>query len=262
MGPFPSWPILGSIRGEETPPPPPPPTNPNLHLKKERSELPLEWLLKEDWGRGPIVAAAVVTTSCHIPAVAATWCWHCRRRHPCRRPSARVAAAMPPPLLRLLHCTQQPCRRAQPLSPSPVALAPLPGFPTALSPILLPFSPCHPTALVPRPRPHLCLHPRERLLPRLHLYPRACPLPLSGTPIAPVLAPTPLPAPAPMPTPAPHPRLRPGLRPPLKRSRCRICSCTRAHANCRTRACTCTPSLRAPWQPSIYACTYIVINAN
>ena len=53
MGPFPSRPILGSIRGEGTPP-----TNPSCHLRKERSKLPLEWLLKENRGRRPIAVAA------------------------------------------------------------------------------------------------------------------------------------------------------------------------------------------------------------
>ena len=35
MGPFPSWPILGSIRGEGTPP-----TNPSRHLRKEKEFPP------------------------------------------------------------------------------------------------------------------------------------------------------------------------------------------------------------------------------
>ena len=33
-----------------------PPTNPSRHLKKERSDLPLKWLLKEDQGRRPTAA--------------------------------------------------------------------------------------------------------------------------------------------------------------------------------------------------------------
>ena len=53
VGPFPSRPNIGSIRGEGTPS-----TNPRRHLNKERSELPLKWLLKEDRGRRPIAAAA------------------------------------------------------------------------------------------------------------------------------------------------------------------------------------------------------------
>ena len=34
------------------------PTNPSRHLKKERSDLPLKWLLKEGRGRSPTAAAA------------------------------------------------------------------------------------------------------------------------------------------------------------------------------------------------------------
>ena len=52
VGPFLSWPTMGSIRGEGTPP-----TNPSRDLKKERSELPLKWLLKEDRRRRPTAAA-------------------------------------------------------------------------------------------------------------------------------------------------------------------------------------------------------------
>ena len=40
-----------------------PPTNPSRHLKKERSDLPLKWLLKEGRGRSPTAAAAAATTA-------------------------------------------------------------------------------------------------------------------------------------------------------------------------------------------------------
>ena len=62
VGPFPSRPIMGSIRGEGTPP-----TNPSHHLKKERSDLPLKWLLKEGWGRSPTAVAAAAATIAATP---------------------------------------------------------------------------------------------------------------------------------------------------------------------------------------------------
>ena len=40
-----------------------PPTNPSRHLKKERSVLPLKWLLKEDQGRRPTAASAAATAT-------------------------------------------------------------------------------------------------------------------------------------------------------------------------------------------------------
>ena len=46
-----------------------PPTNPSRHLKKERSALPLKWLLKEGRGRSPtaVVAAAAAATTAATP---------------------------------------------------------------------------------------------------------------------------------------------------------------------------------------------------
>ena len=116
MGPFPSRPTLGSIRGEGTPPPPP--TNPSCHLRKERSLLPLEWLLTEGRGRSlttvattdaaaaasriPTAAAATATTHCpdHEDVAVAAATSTPRRRSPSRlrRPQAvTVAAASGPP---------------------------------------------------------------------------------------------------------------------------------------------------------------------
>ena len=76
VGPFPSRPIMGSIIGEG---PPLPPTNPSYHLKKERSVLPLKWLLKEDRGRRPTATSA--------PATAATL------PHAAAVPAAKTAAS-------------------------------------------------------------------------------------------------------------------------------------------------------------------------
>ena len=81
VGPFPSRPIMGSIRGEGTPPP----TNPSRHLKKERSALPLKWLLKEGRGRSP---TAIVAAAARLCAAAAA-----------RLRAAAAAARRPPPLL-------------------------------------------------------------------------------------------------------------------------------------------------------------------
>ena len=45
-----------------------PPTNPSHHLKKERSDLPLKWLLKEDQGRRPTAASAAATAAALLRA--------------------------------------------------------------------------------------------------------------------------------------------------------------------------------------------------
>ena len=49
-----------------------PPTNPSHHLKKERSVLPLKWLLKEDQGRRPTAASAAATATAPLRAAAET----------------------------------------------------------------------------------------------------------------------------------------------------------------------------------------------
>ena len=64
-GPFPLSAHYGLyMRGRD------PPTNPSRHLKKERSSLPLKWLLKEDQGRRPTAAttAAALLRAAAVPA--------------------------------------------------------------------------------------------------------------------------------------------------------------------------------------------------
>ena len=85
VGPFPSRPNMGSIGEEWTPLPPP---NPRRHLKKERSELPLKWLLKEDRGRRPTASAAALAPP--PPSL-------CHRRHCQRRSPLPSCALVPPP---------------------------------------------------------------------------------------------------------------------------------------------------------------------
>ena len=96
VGPFPSRPIMGSIRGEGTPP-----TNPSHYLKKEISDLPLKWLLKEGPGRSPTAVAAAA----RLHAAATTAATPCpghgssplssRRR--CRHRRLRSPPPLPPP---------------------------------------------------------------------------------------------------------------------------------------------------------------------
>ena len=57
VGPFPSRPTKGSIRGEGTPPQ----TLAVIWRKKECSSL--KWLLKEDQGRRPTAASAAATAA-------------------------------------------------------------------------------------------------------------------------------------------------------------------------------------------------------
>ena len=105
VGPFPSRPIMGSIRGEGTPPP----TNTSCHLKKERSNLPLKWLLKEGRGWSPTAAAATAAAAARLRAAAAT-----TAANPCpghgsstlslrRRCPQATAAAFRPPHRHHLH---------------------------------------------------------------------------------------------------------------------------------------------------------------
>ena len=65
VGPFPLSAHYGLYkRGRD------PPTNPSRHLKKERSELPLKWLLKEDQRRRPTAASAVAAAARRCAAAA------------------------------------------------------------------------------------------------------------------------------------------------------------------------------------------------
>ena len=75
-----------------------PPTNPSRHLKKERSDLPLKWLLKEGRGRSP-TAAAAAAARLRAAAAAATPCPGHSSSPPSsrrRRPQATAAAYGPP----------------------------------------------------------------------------------------------------------------------------------------------------------------------
>ena len=92
VGPFLSRPTMGSIRGEGTPP-----TNPSRHLKKERSVLPLKWLLKGDLGRRPTAASAAVTAA--APQRAATVPAAEAAASPCLDHVYPRAALPSPPLL-------------------------------------------------------------------------------------------------------------------------------------------------------------------
>ena len=79
-----------------------PPTNPSRHLKKERSELPLKWLLKEDQRRRPTAATAArrcaaaetAASSCSLHVLPARLTVPSRRRRRHLRPPLR--SAVPP----------------------------------------------------------------------------------------------------------------------------------------------------------------------
>ena len=106
-GPFPLLAHYGLYkRGRD------PPTNPSHHLKKERSALPLKWLLKEGRGRSPTAAAAArLRAAAAAATTAATPCPNhgssppsSRRRRPqaaaaaasCRRRRRRLRSVVPP----------------------------------------------------------------------------------------------------------------------------------------------------------------------
>ena len=154
-----------------------PPTNPSSHLKKERSDLPLKWLLKEGRGRSPTAAAAAAAAACLRAAVAAATtiaATPCPGHGSsplslrCRRPQA-AAAASGPPRRHHLHLHLHPHHHHLHLRQ---ASGHLPASPNAPSPslvILLPESLCCSTSppilhLQPsRPTPDLSttFHPGE-----------------------------------------------------------------------------------------------------
>ena len=70
-GPFPLSAHYGLYKRERDSSPP---TNPSRHLKKERSALPLKWLLKEGRGRSPTTATAAAAARLCAAAAAATPC--------------------------------------------------------------------------------------------------------------------------------------------------------------------------------------------
>ena len=108
-----------------------PPTNPGRHLKKERSELPLKWLLKEDWRRRPTVTAAAHCCATAAPAAetAASSCSlhvlptrftipSCRRLRPPLLP--RLKFVVPPHLFSstIVFPSSPHLRPSSPLSPT------------------------------------------------------------------------------------------------------------------------------------------------
>ena len=105
-GPFPLSAHYGLYkRGRDAP------TNPSRHLKKERSPLPLKWLLKEDQGRRPTAASAAAAQ----PRAAAV-------------PAAETAAS---PCFGHVLPTQSTirlrCRRLRPPPPLPGSCATIPS---------------------------------------------------------------------------------------------------------------------------------------
>ena len=136
-GPFPLSAHYGLYkRGRD-----PPPTNPSRHLKKERSALPLKWLLKEGRGRSPTAVVAAATTAAtpcpghwFISTVIATPPSSSRRRRRLRPPP------LPPP----------PDRRTAIISTS----TPISGHPQLLlRRDLLPLRPAPPPSRSSPPRP-------------------------------------------------------------------------------------------------------------
>ena len=93
-GPFPLSAHYGLYKRVRDPPPPP--TNPSRHLKKERSALPLKWLLKEGRGYFTIVIVIVIATP---PSSSSRRCrpriLHHRHHH--RHRDASVLKPPPPP---------------------------------------------------------------------------------------------------------------------------------------------------------------------
>ena len=116
-----------------------PPTNPSRHLKKQRSDLPLKWLLKEGRGRSPTAAAAA-----RLRAIAG---------------AATTTAATPCPG----HGSSPPSPRLRHHRDSAILKPPLPPPPQAA------------TAAASGP---LCRHPLH-LHPPFLLHPAAPPMPHS-----------------------------------------------------------------------------------
>ena len=141
VGPFPSRPILGSIRGEGTPP-----TNPSRHLRKERS-----FLLSSACSRK---AGEAVQPPSPPPT---------RRTPPLLAPATRIASLPPPPLRR--------CRRCPASARPSLALHPSTVIPSMFHSHLLllelpsPFRPSSPISspwINPSPRRSVPLLPVER----------------------------------------------------------------------------------------------------
>ena len=132
-----------------------PATNPSCHLKKERSPLPLKWLLKEDQGRR--------TTAASTAAAPQTCCRRARRRD--RRlpsPCSRVPCA---PSSRRRHCYRH--LRPPLLPPPPDRCPPSPSLPILHSPSTTAL----PITVHDFPSPHIPISP-------LYLRPVIFPSPL------------------------------------------------------------------------------------
>ena len=134
VGPFPSRPILGSIRGEGTPPQP-------LAIIWERKERSPSWLtaprrLREETNyrrrRHTLTCRhrRTPTSRCCLPLLQ-SWGRCCKRRHP-------------------YHCSPTPCRR-RPKPPSPPPLKTIAAVThrcpcASYTPLAPPLSPMHPRA--------------------------------------------------------------------------------------------------------------------
>ena len=170
VGPFLSRPTMGSIRGEGTPPP----TNPSRHLKKERSELPFKWLLKEDRRRRPTAASAAATAAarrCAADAPAAeTAASSCslhvlpaRLSDPSRRRHRRLRPPPLPPLRSAVPPHFFSSTTSFPSSPTPPSTLPstahhpnpeINHFPSRSSTFTARISPPFPAPFSPRSRRH------------------------------------------------------------------------------------------------------------
>ena len=142
MGPFPSRPILGSIRGEGTPPPPPPPTNPSHHLKKKGvNSLSSGCLRKIEEGDLPSppphdhVRPLRLPPRPPPPLAPIKWYYLRRRRRPC------AAALEPPP--------PPPCATAATLLPELSPPFSFPDFPPPALPLPAPSPPNTPASCSP-----------------------------------------------------------------------------------------------------------------
>ena len=127
-GPFPLSAHYGLYKRGKDPSLP----NPSRHLKKERSELPLKWLLKEDWGRRSTVATAAAIAARPRAAVAS----------PCPDPAHSIVvvpatadelAPSPPPLIQCHYC---PAPLPQDLHRHPPPLHHCFHLPPLLTPLL------------------------------------------------------------------------------------------------------------------------------
>ena len=144
-----------------------PPTIPSRHLKKERINIPLKWLLKEDQGRRPTAASAAAPSRATAVLAAETATSPCLVRYPsaCNLPAAAAAAAgslccysppprthpPPHPLTNVLPNTStqtiQPC--------IPPLCFPHPACPSGFNPTHVPSPPTNPDqpiSYLPPPR--------------------------------------------------------------------------------------------------------------